>query len=117
MTRSTNPEAVGPELVERMLALVRQIGGGFWLNGVNEDGITPYDAVEAARTIVAELPEPDPDLIEARKIASEKLWKLGASAEAIAAGDISEGKGDDKIIMHAVLAAIKRGRQLAESPK
>lgn len=67
-----------------------------------------------ARAIVALLPEPvDPDLLIAREVAANTLVALGASSEMIAAADIREGTGDDKIIMHAVLFAIKRGRELA----
>ena len=60
------------------------------------------------------LPEPvDVLLFEAREIAAKVLTDMGASDEQIAAGDIATGKRDDAIIVHATLAALRRGMDLA----
>jgi hypothetical protein len=69
-----------------------------------------------AQARLAELDAPDPLLIEAREIAGKTLYRLGASAEMIAAGDITSGLKDDAIIVHACLAALRRGMELAKAP-
>lgn len=89
---------VGPEVVERMIALVRELAK-----------VTTIKApwIIEARAIVALLPEPiDGDLVEARECA--------AQAQLLAVGELTRaGKMDDQPIVIAALAAIKRGRALA----
>jgi hypothetical protein len=99
------PEPAAQPLYDRMLALVEGLAAN------NRRCFT--DEITEARAIMAELRPVDPDLIEAREIAAETLTRLGASAEQIAAGEIGNGEKDDAIVVHAVLAALKRGRELA----
>lgn len=100
MTRASSLGCLEPALVERMVALVRDLAGGIYLSHVNEKGITTYDAVLEAQAIAAELPASvDPD------------WR---HAEALA---FKHGYGrikDDCSPGPVILAAIKRGRQLAQ---
>lgn len=91
----TTPER-DPALWDRMVALVRDIAevGGEWTHG--------YDQWKEAKTIVADLPKPvDPDLIEARRIVSDRGYP----------SDYEEV--DDDSVVGVALAAIKRGRELA----
>lgn len=113
-----------PEAVERMMAHFRAVVAKY--AHVKDDGGAMNPELEEARAIVAMLPEPvDPDLIEAREIAASECRKVGATAAAeqietsIAA---PETIGDhfnksNAAIVGAALAAIKRGRALAESGK
>ena len=72
------------------------------------DGAKGQVHVEPAKRMRLVEPAPvDPDLLLARQIAGETLNRLGASAEQIAAGEIKDGKRDDAIIVHAVLAALR----------
>lgn len=69
-----------------------------------------WDTVEEACAIVALLPEPiDPDLIEARKISDQFTGKKNGD------GQYSIGNRDSEAGLQAVLAAIKRGRTLAQA--
>jgi hypothetical protein len=61
-----SPSEVGPDVVERMIALVRRLSGGFYMHGVNEDGISYGEAVVEAQQIVALLPESVDALEEAQ---------------------------------------------------
>lgn len=94
---------VAPEVVERMVALVRQIGS-----------MTPRTTAQdywfpEAAAIVALLPEPvDPDLIEARKLAFDFAGTMGPKPPGILDGEM-----DDSEALLALYAAIKRGRELA----
>jgi len=81
--------AVAPELVERMRKLVETLAVYNWL----DNPITAI--VSEARAIVAALEPVDPDVAE---------------ADAIMAMD--EYKGGNNHVQRAVIAAIKRGRQL-----
>lgn len=89
------PTQYAPELVERMVAFVRQCARGFYYAGVNEDAASAYEIVRGAKSIVSDLPqEIDPDLIEARERLNLSFVPRTDEAEALA------------------LACIKRGRQL-----
>lgn len=92
------PSEVGPEVVERMIALVR---------AVSEHGGTMVNLAEA-RAIVALMPEPvDADRVEVRRIVADALpQKLRAG---ILAGD-----EDHTVSITAPLACLKRGRALAQ---
>lgn len=99
---------VGPEVVERMIALVRAVSG---------HGGTMVNLSEA-RAIVALLPEPvDADLLEARERAIALLSKTAVSNgipdQHPAIIRIREGRGDHNSFVVDILAAIKRGRELA----
>lgn len=89
--------AIDPALVERMVALVRAAAEG--------------QHIEAgrARDILKAL-EQDSDLLEAREIAKPWLIYDGAYS-------IDNGYCDDQPAMKAVLAAIRRGRQLERGEK
>ncbi len=96
-----SPSEVGPEVVERMIALVRGMAS-------NDD---PHPHYDEARAIVALLPEPvDADLIEAREVAAA-VFDNGGSHPSIASG-LRAGKRDGGIDVTVALAAIKRGRAL-----
>jgi hypothetical protein len=104
-------EGIDPALVARMVALVRTAAA--WKNSVVSEGFDNRLAETAneAREIVAFLPKPvDPDLIEARRVAATifdgHLW-----ASAILAGKKDEDQASG---VSLALAAIKRGRELAQ---
>lgn len=101
---------IAPELVERMVALVREIAADRFLRSAS-----PYvhSFAKIAADIVAELPEPvDPDLIEVRKMLAER-YDPEASGDYIRA--ILAGKEDYTAPIINCLAAIKRGRELERS--
>ena len=90
----------------------KAIRGGQW-----DSGTLVMGAAQALRDLskpLSEIQPVDPDLIEARKVAHDTLMSLGASDEQIIAGEVLAGERDDAIIMHATLAAIKRGRELEQ---
>lgn len=96
---------IAPELVERMVYLLRRQVKKF----AHEVNVT--DAVKEAREIVALLTAPvDPDLIEARKLVAER-YNLSTSSEAVEA--TLAGEDDDTRAVKNCLRAIKRGRELA----
>jgi hypothetical protein len=73
-----SPEVVSPEVVSRMVALVRSLSG----TRASGYGATEQDYREACE-IAALLPEPvDPDLLELRRIASENSVSLTEEGEA-----------------------------------
>lgn len=94
---------VEPEIVERMVGFVRSCA--------EKPALTLYDSlviINEARAIVALLPEPvDPDLVEARLLSIS--FRSGEKIK----DEIMSGKRDDEEAIQALLAAIKRGRQLA----
>jgi hypothetical protein len=91
------PSEVGPEVTERMIALVRSMAR-------EEAGWVNFDE---ARAIVALLPEPvDADLLEVRRIVADAL------PEKLRAG-ILAGDEDHTVSITAPLACLKRGRALA----
>jgi hypothetical protein len=93
------------ELVERMVALVRQIAGPWPLI----DHVQRHEA----RAIAALLPEPvDPDLIEAREIALK--YGLPGIMHYRTTNQTRDGACDDMLAVQLVLEAIKRGRELAK---
>jgi len=86
-------ESVSPEMVVRIRALCKAIQCNRNVVGVNGHGVV-YEAGQ----ILNELPEPiDPDLIEARKIGEAAHYN------------------SDSLNEQLLLAAIKRGRELATS--
>lgn len=88
---------IAPELVERMVALVRG------MVALPEASARPHGAAfEKAREIAALLPEPiDPDLIEAIALVNSKIDISGAATKA------------QHWAVQMALACIKRGRELA----
>jgi hypothetical protein len=107
-----------PELVERMVALVRKIAeeaDRFQIEtgSLDSDFLLAEGSALAAResrTIVAMLPEPvDPDLIEAREFI---VRFNGPHAEVGYTKSVREGRLDDNEDLQLFLAAIKRGREL-----
>lgn len=101
---------IEPELVERMVALVREMGG-------NSSIGMPFDEASAvryssthyslARGIVDALPKPvDPDLIEARKMAADAHPQVTTT-------NFLDGRADKGCAVQYRLAGIKRGRELA----
>jgi hypothetical protein len=110
---------IGPELVERMVALVRSM-----LQQEAEHADAPtrfcYANHTEARAIAALLPEPvDPDLIEAREAVCrshhdkhpESPWHQG-QAELV-----RSGSNDRMLDVLAAYEAIKRGRELERAGK
>lgn len=89
--------AIDPALVERMVYLVR-------LMADDDSALLAGEYRQQARDIIKAL-EPDSDLLEAREIAKPWLIYDGAYS-------IDNGYCDDQPAMKAVLAAIRRGRQL-----
>lgn len=100
---ATKP-AISDELVERMVAAVRQHASGSAEVLQRSDG--EYRSLYAeCMAIAAELPQSvDPDLLEARKCAVPYVDALTS--------DILEGGYDSSSQVSAALAAIKRGRAL-----
>lgn len=91
---------ISPELVERMVALVRQCAGQ------PLHGQALHDVDVEAQSIVAQLPEPiDPDLMEARQIAA---FHAGAARDGT-----MNGEWDNSLYVQNALKGIKRGRELA----
>lgn len=110
MSASTNPEAVGPELVERMVALVRDLHADHLRYNLHD---RQQDFCVRTAAIVAELPEPvDPDLIEVRALAATVGLHFGL-AERLSY--IADGRGDNWYETQLALAALKRGRELAKA--
>jgi hypothetical protein len=90
---------ISPELVERCVALVRQVAQG------RPGSLQQTINRDLARAIAAELPAPvDPDLVLAREVAS--LAIVGCSP--VTAGKIAAGNGDAYSATQIALAAIKR---------
>ena len=89
---------IDPKLVERMVALVRELAV--------TDRSGPWVLVNfsmTAKNIVAEMPEPvDPDLLLAREVASVH-W--GSEAHRVISGEM-----DNAGFVAVALAAIKRAR-------
>lgn len=88
------------ELVDRMVALVRDLAG--------YPAASIYDAIDEAQAIAKALPKPvDPDLIEARNLVECTVhWSAQTDR------DLASGKNDGTTEMRIALAAIKRGREL-----
>lgn len=112
-------EAISSELVERMVALVRNVAA---INLQQSDirvGLAARAPVSVARAIVDWLPEPvDPDLIEARDlIADAVLFGAGALSdlERPRAPNFRAGECDSGDLVSRALAMIKRGRELAKA--
>lgn len=97
---------ISPELVERMVALMRRINVDMFahLNGT-EGGISPSEIRDEARAIVAELPAPvDPDLLLAREVTAALEEVAGNSS---VASCLRRGMADDVFGVRVALAAIK----------
>lgn len=93
---------ISQELVERCVALVRDIAAG---------GLTTAAIGTEARAIVAELPAPvDPDLVEARRVAERQSSARGYLYDP---EGFWQGHRDDGDDVQIALAAIRRGRELA----
>lgn len=101
---------ISPDLIERMVALVRDMAS-------RDDGtiltqVQHSTSFMRAREIAALLPEPvDPDLIEARAVAAHVHLDMHGSERSAEA--ILNGRHDDWILLISCVAAIKRGRELA----
>lgn len=103
---------VGPEVVERMIALVRRLSASLDKGSTVFPSLSSMEHYAEARAIVALLPEPvDADLVEARRIAVEQLTAPGQSE--VFLGLIADGTNDHYSEVRIALAAIKRGRALA----
>jgi len=108
------PPPIPPEVVERMVALVRAMAAvpvatAPW-------GGHQLDPFGCARAIVALLPKPvDPDLVEARELAAVASEKLSHPW----APKIRAGEKDDapQAGVSLALAAIRRGRALAAAER
>lgn len=109
-------EAIDPALVARMVALIRGMGDAYLC------AVTPMDLPTRqfdmrhygeARDIARLLPKPiDPDLIEAREVARKCLDTREQSFGFL--DGIARGKRDEYSEVRIALAAIKRGRELAQ---
>lgn len=107
---------ISQELVERMATVIRAYA--------HSDGshIKTGRSVHAELLAVAsELPVPvDPDLLEAREVAASYCQKgsyISISAGEASANHIRAGLRDDDTFVQAMLAAIKRGKEIArQSP-
>lgn len=105
------PAEIDAALVERMVAALRlaaDMGSMSHADDIDAAG-------EAARAIVAELPEPvDADLLEARKLACENSrWERNCDQWRAT----EEGRQDHIPMVRAALAGIKRGRALEREGK
>jgi len=94
------------ELQARMVALVRRCADSAMASG-------DLYTMREATAIVAELPQPvDPDLLEAREVAiatvGDRDWPQ------VWAKEVRAGQYDRESRVRVALAAIKRGRELAE---
>ena len=102
---------IEPQLVERMVALVRdlasRIGGKIGVHECMNAEPIPKQLREA-QAIVRALDADNADLLEAREIAKPWLIYDGAYS-------IDNGYCDEQPAMKAILAAIKRGRELAQA--
>lgn len=99
---------IAPELVERMVAHFRAVVAKFPSPATQKTD----PLLKEAREIVALLPKPiDPDLIEARLIVVRLA--LPGRYDGITGFAAGAGDADEKPYTRAVLAAIKRGRELA----
>jgi len=95
---------ISQKLQDRMAALVRDLLD--WDDNVSHKLLSPV--IANARAIAALLPAPiDPDLIEARRLAEP--WLIYDNP--------GSGDNDDSPTVQALLAAIKRGRELAQAGK
>lgn len=113
----TNPVSeIDPVLVGKMAALVRDIADFTWSDGLLAGNASRnQDAAFAARLceIARLLPKPiDPDLLEARRMVA--LRSGNAEIEAEYRLRVMDGAEDGHPAVINTLAAIKRGRELAE---
>ncbi len=106
---------ISPELVDKMVTLVRTMAAcGEPLTDHFIKGSGAYFAYRDAKAIAALLPEPvDPDLIEARELAIKHCTNVGTTGEGIDEYAVREGRYDQGYAVRGMLAAIKRGRELA----
>lgn len=96
-------EQIAPELVERMVALVRELHADHVEHDMHD---RVQDFVARTAAIVAELPKPvDPDLIEAKALIAGKYFTTG--------GFGFQPAHLTAQIEQAVSLGIKRGRELA----
>lgn len=105
-------QEISPELVERMVALVRAYGHGA---GLAFEQATGRSVFAEAMLLADLLPEPvDPDLIEAREIvasghdvyAAESPWHANEAVK------VRAGQDDRLFRVADTFAGIKRGREL-----
>lgn len=98
---------ISPELVERMVVLVRDLHADHLRYNLHD---RQQDFCQRTAAIVAELPEPvDPDMIEARELVCVRQHVGQANI-------IREGKMDHMLDVRAAFDGIKRGRELAGQP-
>ncbi len=97
---------IAPEVVERMVAVIRAYVGG--VPFVSEGSKSIY--AEACE-IAALLKPVDPDLVEARRVACDAVPSWGEDQER----DCTAGKYDKNLFVIIALAAIRRGRELEAS--
>jgi hypothetical protein len=96
---------VSEALVERCMQLARDVANAPYFPGSGWAKVEP-DIYDQARAIAAELPKPvDPDLLEARQIASDASNKFDRKG-------YESGQFDEWPMVKTILAAIKRGREL-----
>jgi hypothetical protein len=96
---------ISPELVERMVALVRDLHADHLRYDLHD---REQNFCKRTAAIVADLPVPvDPDLIEAREIAAARYSREDQKRLVL------DGKWDCGEPVVAALAGIKRGRELA----
>lgn len=105
---------IKPEVVDRMVALVRKMGGSSSIGRPYQDGETiqfSSSHYETARAIVAALPMPiDPDMIEARRMESAQAEANGFIDYAVS---VRNGDQDNEGPVRCRYEGIKRGRELA----
>ncbi len=103
----TKEEAVDPVLVERMVKLANNVAGQLTYEDICTNRIE-------ARAIVALLPKPiDPDLLEARRAVAGQYGSKENVAHLVE--QALSGVGDEWFHTKVALAAIKRGRELAQA--
>lgn len=110
----TPTPAIDPALVERMVTLVRGMREATKDNHTGKYAVA-HNAYREARDIMdiiePEVPEKiDEDLLTAREIALR--YSLPAQLSSLSSYNTNQGKFDDHQVMHALQAAIRRGRAL-----
>lgn len=99
--------AIAPELVERMVALVKKMAPI-----VVPANTSVSECYAEARAILKALEPIDPDLLEARRCVVMAYEGIGRKDLALQA---DSGKMDSRLRVQACLSAIKRGRELEKN--
>lgn len=97
-------------LVERMTVLIRA-----WAHDESYYPFRGYgETIDEAKAVSALLPEPvDPDLVEARTLA----WEHSDCKKSYSQSFVMDGRADNGTAVKAMLAAIKRGREMQKDGK